>query len=47
MSAAIGILAIGLMVIVLVIAAGSLVVVAIIPIARYLERRQQDPRNEL
>lgn len=47
MSAAIGILAIGLMVIVLVIAAGSLVVVAIIPIARYLERRQQDPSNEL
>ncbi len=47
MSSVIGVLAIGLMIVVLVIAAGSLVVVAIIPIARFLERRQQDPTNEV
>ena len=42
MGSVIGVLAIGLMVIMLVIAAGSLVVVAIIPVARFLERRQED-----
>lgn len=46
MGSVIGIFAIGLMIIVLVIAAGSLVVVAIIPVARFLERRQEDPPNE-
>ncbi len=43
MSSLIGILAIGLMVIVLLIAMASLVVLAIIPIARFLENRQDKP----
>jgi len=38
MSSIIGIVAIGLMVIVLVIAAGSLIVVATIPVARFVEK---------
>jgi len=40
MSSLLGILAIGLMVMVLIIAAGSLIVVATIPIGRWLERRR-------
>jgi len=46
MSSVIGVFAIGLMVIVLVIALASLVVVAIIPIARFLENRQGKPKSD-
>lgn len=41
MSAILGVLAIGLMVMVLIIAAGSLVIAATIPLGKWLERRRE------